>query len=249
MIFNTKLLRSLKHSAKKYGLNKAILKLLKDLRVTSISRKGDLPKKGPVLVISDHPGVFDSMLLMSQIDRDDAHMIAISTYGIFGPEVQKKLLPIYRARSLNHKVYEYPLFLQVDGRLPPRFHPNEMKARNRRAISKAARLINSGKIVSMFPAGTVGKPINGGKWKAGVGFLIKQITNPKTKMVFAKIKGTGNRDLLAYLHPILSRIFFWPRPISIQFSRAWLVNDLVNREDDGKTISMKLEKLYENYHQ
>lgn len=247
MIFNTKLLRTLRKSAKKYGLNKAILKLLNDLRVTSISSKGTLPRKGPLLIISNHPGVFDSMLLMSQIERKDIYMIAISTYGIFGSEVQKKLLPIYRVRSLNHKVYEYPLFLQIHGKLPEHLHPDEMKLKNRQTINKAARLINSGKAVSMFPAGSVGKSLNGGKWKAGVGFLIKRISNPKTKVVFATIKGTGNSDLLAYLHPIISRIFFRPKPISIQFSRPRLIGELVRKEDDAKTIATKLEKLYDNH--
>ena len=247
MIFNTRLLKTLRGNAKKYGLNKAVLKLLNDLRVTSISRKGTLPRKGPLLIISNHPGVFDSMLLMSQIEREDAHMIAISTYGIFGPEVKKKLLPIYRVRSLNHRIYEFPLFMQIDGKLPERLTVSEMKSRNREAINKAAHLINSGKAVSMFPTGSVGKSLNGGQWKAGVGFLIKQIANPKTKVVFATIKGTGNRDLLAYLHPIISRIFFRPRPISIQFSRAWLIDELVNKQDDGKTIAIKLEKQYENH--
>lgn len=217
--------------------------MLTELGVKEITVRGSLPPAGPVLIISNHTGVFDSLLLLSNIKRQDFYLIALATYKVFRGELARRCLPIYRRRRLNHKIYEYPLCLQINGKLPKNFSRAEIKARNRQSIARAAGLINQGKIVSIFPTGDAGKKITGSHWKPGVGFLIKQITNLKTKLVLAKISGTRMSDLIAYV-PLLRRLFFRPRPITITFSQPKLLNKAVNLLTDAKTITRQLEKLY-----
>lgn len=247
MFYNKRVLFQIKEKTQQHGIKVGSQTLLKDLSVPSISREGELPSKGPLLIISNHPGVFDSLLLFSQIERDDLFFIALSTYGVFGPKVQERLLPLYRVRRLNHKVYEYPLCLQTDEKPIENLKPPEIRLRNRETIRKAADLINNGRAVSIFPTGEAGKSLDGIKWKAGVGFLIKQITHPKTRVVFTSIHGTRNSDLTALMHPIIRKLFYKPRPILIRFSKSKLLHELIDSTHDGKMIARRLEYQYNNY--
>jgi hypothetical protein len=104
--------------------------------------------------------------------------------------------------------------------------------------------VNEGNVVSVFPTGSVGKVMPGSEWKPGVGYLVKQVKNPKTKIVFAKIIGTKQSDLVAYLRPLIRRLMFRPKPISITFSEPYLLDELVSKADEPKKIAKDLEKHY-----
>jgi len=229
MIFDTQLIHKTIEKAEKFGLKTATGELLRDIGVTSISKKGAIPNSGPLLIISNHTGIFDSLLLLNQVERNDYFFIALSTYEIFGTKVKEKLIPIYRTRRLNHKIYEYPLSLQVNRCLPEDLPVQEIRFRNRNSITKAAQSINEGNTVSIFPSGGAGKTLAESHWKAGIGHLIKQITNPHT---------------VAYLHPFIRKMLFRPRPISVCFSKSYLLTQIVDQKTDAKTITTKLEKLY-----
>ncbi len=244
MIFDTQLIQKTVERAEKFGLKIATGELLKDLGVTSISKRGDLPKNGPLLIISNHTGIFDSLLLLNQVERNDYFFIALSTYSSFGEKVQERLLPIYRVRRLNHKIYEYPLSLQVNRHLPENLSEQEIRLRNRNSINKAAQLINSGNAVSIFPSGGAGKTLAESHWKAGIGHLIKQITNPHTQVIFVQIQGTKQSDIVAYLYPFIRRILFRPRPISVCFCKPHLLTQLIDQSKDAKIITKELERLY-----
>lgn len=247
MFFDKQLLEKTIKRAEKDGLRVSTRKLLRDLGITAISKKGDLPATGPLLIISNHVGVFDSLLLCSEINREDFYFTALSTYAVFGKKVRERLLPIYRARRLNHRIFEYPLCLQLKIKLPENLNREEIKSRNRQTINRAAELINQGRAVSIFPGGDVGRSISNSGWKAGVGHLIKQITEPRTKVVFVRITGTRKSDLIAYLRPFLRRLFFRPQPIAITFSKPQLLNKLADLGDNPKEITRKLESLYHDF--
>lgn len=247
MIFNTSLLQRAKKEGVTHGIHAGIFSFFHELGVDSLSHTGEIPATGPVLVISNHLGPFDNLLLLSQISRNDFYFTALSTYYIFGSLVQEKLLPIYRIRTLNHQIYEYPLCLEMSGKPPEPLSVSEVKERNRETISKAAARINEGHAVSIFPTGSAGKSLSGSTWKAGVGFIVKQITNKNTNVVFAHIQGTRGTDLVAYLHPIIRRLFFKPQPISIIFSKPRKLFDIVDGDQDGKAVTRQLENLYSQY--
>lgn len=243
MVFNTRILREYTENSEKFGTHLAALTLLSEIGVQSNASSGGIPS-GPLLLVANHASVLDSMVLLSQIDRSDYHFIALSTYEIFGAATKAKLLPIYRTRQLNHKLYEYPLCLQTLGHLPKRLDNIEVQARNRQTIEKAASLVDDGHMVSIFPTGSAGKRLQNSTWKAGVGYVAKHITNPQAMVVFAKISGTKKSDLLAFLHPGISKRLFKPQPISIRFGTPLLLKDLINPSDDAKMITRSLEKAY-----
>ncbi len=72
----------------------------------------------------------------------------------------------------------------------------------------AAAKLNQGELVSIFPTGSAGRNIDGSRWKPGVGYLIKQISNPDASVVFCKISGTHRHDILLFLHPLLRKLIY-----------------------------------------
>jgi hypothetical protein len=59
------------------GFSKAIGFALKDFAVSVDSRgTDDFPPKGPLLVVSNHPGTYDSLVIASQLQRDDLNFIS-----------------------------------------------------------------------------------------------------------------------------------------------------------------------------
>ncbi len=241
-MFNFKILNEYRKNAQSLGIRRAASELLASLNVSQITSLGKIPKQGALLIIANHVSVLDSLVLMSQIDRDDFHFVALSTYDVYGSVTAAKLLPIYRKRQLNHKIYEYPLCLHLHGKLPEQLSDQENRKRNRQTISQAAALIDEGKAVSIFPTGSVGKVDHKANWKIGVGHLVKQITNPKTNVVFVYIAGTRKSDLLAFLHPSISCLFFKPQAISINFSQSRPLSSLISKDSEPAQIVEQLEK-------
>lgn len=244
MIFDTQLIYKTVERAEKFGLITATGELLKDLGVTSVSKRGVIPSSGPLLIISNHTGIFDSLLLLNQVERNDYFFTALSTYEIFGTKVKQKLIPIYRTRQLNHKIYEYPLALQINKCLPKNYSKQQIQLLNRDSISMAAHLIDKGSAVSIFPTGSAGRTLAKSHWKAGIGYLVKQITNPQTHVVFVQILGTKQSDIVAYFHPFFRKLLFRPQPISVFFSNSYLLTQIIDQSKDAKIITKELENLY-----
>lgn len=259
MLFDKKLLISFKNNAANLGLRPAIGKLFDDLEIKNISVFGKVPEKGPLLIISNHPGILDTLLLYSRVNREDLHFIAIAEYGILGSEIRKFLLPIYRKKKSIYIFYKLAASGLEDAGdsettddsasifLKEKLPRPEILAKNRSTISKAAELINQGQAVSIFPAGSVGKPINGHDWKPGLGFLIKQISNPDAQVVFANLQGTKKIEVLSFFNPLIRKIFFRPTRLSVVFSKSYKLNQLVDRNADAKTITKILEQKYKEF--
>jgi 1-acyl-sn-glycerol-3-phosphate acyltransferase len=243
-MFNFKILYEYRNNAKTHDVRRATAEMLDGLGVEQIEVQGKIPDQGPILIIANHISVLDSLVLMSQIERADFHFVALSTYDVYGPETAEKLLPIYRKRKLNHKMYEYPLCLHMHGKLPKQLSIQEIRKRNRQTIRLAAALVNEGKAVSIFPTGSVGKTDHKGGWKIGVGYLVKEISNQNTKVVFARIDGTKKSDLLAFLRPALSRIFFKSKSVSISFSESIPLSTLISKENEPAELVKQLKKAY-----
>lgn len=229
------------------SLNITIKMLLKKLGVGSVSVKGSIPTQGSVLIISNHPGVFDSIAMLSTATREDLYFTALNTYSIFGPKISRQLLPIYRKRKINHFLYEYPLSLQLKVPFQHSLPKEDIQKRNRDTIARAAELINTSHAVSIFPTGSAGKELKGSKWKPGVGYLVKQINNPNTKVIFGHIKGTKQTDVFAYMQPVIKKLLFKAQPISITFSEPHKLAEMINNNFEPKQIALELEKKYEQW--
>lgn len=88
-----------------------------------------LPKEGPLLLLSNHPGLTDSLALMATLDRDDLTFYAHSNPFLEAlPEVRKRLLLLERGqavtpsllrRGIHHLKAGRALALYPAGRIEP----------------------------------------------------------------------------------------------------------------------------------
>ena len=244
MLFDTTSLQEVRNIVDTKGLVVGSKKLFRILRIPSITSKGACPSKGPTLIISNHNGVFDTHLLLQTINRQDYKFVALAIYQIFGNTVRDHLFPIYRHMPWLHRLYEFPLQYEVVGTLPKIYSHEAARIQNRKTITQAAKWVSGGGALSLFPTGSVGTVTDGYEWKPGIGHLVKQITNPKTQVVFAHIEGTRKSDVGAYLNPLLRKVLFRPQPLSVEYSKPRLLSELVNKKEGGREIAQKLEREY-----
>lgn len=243
MIINKNLLDSFVKTSSVPDLNVLVRKVLADLNL-KIDISGSVPANKPVLLIANHPGAIDSFIISSYVKRDDVYFVGIAKFLIFGPAVKKTLLPVFSKPKVDEKILNLILAKTINFKNTTVLVPEEMQKQNRDTISKAASLVNQGKMVSIFPAGSGGKSLEGMKWKAGVGFLAKQISNPNTVVVFANISGTRPTDYTIFANSILRKLFYKPRPIKITFAKPVLLSNIIDSNQDGKFITKSLEKHY-----
>jgi hypothetical protein len=60
-----------------FGISKAMKLTLEDFASTVTARgTGEFPFEGPLLVVSNHPGTYDSLIVSSQLQRDDLRIIS-----------------------------------------------------------------------------------------------------------------------------------------------------------------------------
>lgn len=60
-----------------FGFSRAMELTLENF-VTSVTARGrqDIPSEGPLLVVSNHPGTYDSLIISSELQRDDLRLIS-----------------------------------------------------------------------------------------------------------------------------------------------------------------------------
>ena len=120
----------------------------------------------------------------------------------------------------------------------------DIRRRNQATIARAAELVNRGNMVSIFPSGSGGQALSGSSWKPGVGYLVSQISEPETRIVFAQIEGTKKSDIVAYMQPVVRKLWFRQRPINLRFSRPKRLIEIVGQLSDPKIIAKELERRY-----
>jgi len=81
----------------------------------------------------------------------------------------------------------------------------EAKKRNRKTISKAAKLVSEGNTVIFFPTG--GGKLGKYDWKDGVGFLVDQITDKNTVITFAQVSGISSMDFYRHTASLIRKYY------------------------------------------
>ncbi len=244
--FDHRLVRHFLAEIKTIGVILAIRNLLTALDLQPIVVSGSLPKNGPTLVISNHVGGLDSFILISQMLRTDFRFVAIAGYQVFGHKLTCHLLPVYHINQWNTNFWEYPRDLL--GHSPTlNLTRDQVQKLNQKTIAEAARYVSAGGLVSIFPAGKYGRKHQGTHWKIGLGFLVSQIKNPKTQVVFVKIQGTASHDFLRFLSTFWRQLFFRPKKIKLYFSPAQTLFELVKPSDKPLSIVKNLESHNQSF--
>ncbi|MCX6726670.1 MAG: 1-acyl-sn-glycerol-3-phosphate acyltransferase [Candidatus Shapirobacteria bacterium] len=194
-------------------------------------------KNEPVILISNHPSQVEVLILLGLLEkRDDAYLIADHSFLEILPSVDKHIIPVYINHRLDGKQKDSWKF-----NLLTRFHQSESFCReiahkkNIASINLATDKVNNGGLVMIFPAaGELG-----GKFLSGLGYMIKNLKNPKkVKIVMVHVRGTSTWDYLRLI-PIVRN--FLPK-VYITFAEPIPAGQFLAPE--AKAISENVEKRY-----
>lgn len=243
MPLNSTVRRNLDTLLENSSLQNASSWLLRQCGVTDIRTNGSIPSHGPVLVISNHTSALDTWALFAATPRDDVYTVAISLFKAFGERIRSRCFFVY----LSHKPQRYPLdWLRVQCfTLMEGLSREEALEKNREAIRQASKTISQGGVVTIFPTG--GEIGSSDNWKPGVGYLIKQITHPDAKIIFAKIDGTDRSDLLRFLHPWVRRLILSDKQIEVTFSPPLPLHSFHKNNTSARDVTNEVKKAYQRH--
>ncbi len=125
-----------------------------------------LPKEGPLLVISNHPGATNSLAALAVVERPDVHMVANTRPFL-------EVLP----NTSAHMVY-------LDKKTPDRMM----------ALRNLVRLLEQGSAVVILPRGNIepeptlfpGALESLGHWSNSLGILLSRVPETKLQLVLAQ---------------------------------------------------------------
>lgn len=198
-------------------------------------------KKDPVLLICNHPAQADVLLLMAAVpSRSKTFLVAMHGLMSILPHANKHLIPVcitHRIDSESQHDWKFKLFKMIH--YIPEYSKEEAHQKNVDSIARAAKKIDAGSLVAIFPAGGT---LNNRDFLPGVGHLIKNLKNPKnTKLVMAHVEGTSAWDFFRVL-PFVGKLL--PK-FKIDFSDVLEVKNYT--DGCGREISQKLQQSYDSW--
>jgi len=200
-------------------------------------------ERDPVILICNHPHQAEVLVLLGSIPhRPKTFVIIMHNFLSILPALNKHLIPVYighKATTRDKDLLKYKIFQKFH--TTQKFTPEISHQKNIKSIALAAKKIDEGALVAIFPAG--GTPLRR-DFLSGLGHLIKNIKHPqKAKIVMAQIKGTSNLDYFRIL-PFIGKLL--PK-FQVDFSTPLKVSDYLS--GDGRSIAKKIEVVYYHWSQ
>lgn len=194
----------------------------------------ELIRKKPVVIVANHPSSPAVIALISALEnRPDIRLIISSKFVGNSPILDVYLLPAF---IQHHFTSKRNLILDaVFGKYSHGLTPEQEHSKNRQTIAQAARHLNSGGAVVLFP----GYPEHdGSNWYSGVGHLLTQANRHDAVILVANIHEHSWIDY-ARLIPGIGVIL--PH-IRITFAPPLFFTNLATGEP--KTITKQIESHY-----
>lgn len=236
-----RIFRKIDEDIAKLGLQTALKKVVDSCGGVETSGLNDktieVLKKGPVLLISNHPSQAEVLVIMSCLPkRDNVNLIASHSFLNVIGNFDKYIIPVYidHRQARNKKTEEWKLAIFKMFHRPESFQQEESHRKNIESISLAAKKINGGELVVIFPISGE----NDGHFFPGVGYIAADIINPATKLVMAYVSGTSSKD---YLRPFKIFNRFLPK-IRVQFSDPKDID--LFRAETPRNSAQKIEETY-----
>lgn len=200
--FNRKALQTASKSSRE------LLTLLKIKLIVS----GELPRSGPVLLISNHVTMMDLFYIYSLHQRHDAYFFGAVINQELGRQWKKMLLPVYLSNHpvrFFHSKFRQWLWTKREGGLSR----TEAMSLNRQSVTKGAQLLDAGHQVLIFPTGQ--KFFHEHHlWSKGVAHLLKQVTRSDVQLVFVNVSLISWFDNIRQYLPL--RVVRWLPTCEVQ---------------------------------
>ncbi len=204
-------------------------------------QSSDALQHKPVLLLSNHPHIYEVPALISQLpQRKSLHIVANELFTGLSHHTDQYLIPV----SIDHHVTDIlgKVLIKLMSWIKPIPHKHYKEAHlyNREQIKKAADLITQGELVMFFP--NPGLVKRNAPWFKGVGHLITQVHNHSAVVMFAYIQGSSILDYLRYI-PHLGRLL---PTLKVYFSDQIPFSNILSGKDP-QTITRHLEQDYNNW--
>lgn len=238
MFVNRSLTRQFRQKSEPAGLQAAAQATLATLHI-ALDAPFPLAEAGPQLIVSNHPTSIDGLIVLAQLARPDTYMLAMDANRVFGPVFTQQMLPVYMSHQPKHHWIDWlrvPIVTFMEGRLSRQ----EAMARNRQAITQATQLLQQGHCVIIFPGGS--NVSESQPWKKGLGYLLAQVQDSRTKITLHHIHGHHWSDSL---RPVLPPIILKFLPLhTLKIQTQTLAFDEINHHNDPRVIAREVESIY-----
>ena len=205
------------------GLHGGAQKILPDfpLAITAWGIK-KIPKSGPVLIIANHPGAYDSLALVSCIPRKDLKMLVSD-------------IPFSRALTTAGRYFIYVDFTSSGGM---------------RALQSSINHLKNNGAVLIFAHGEVepdlefmpGAAESIASWSPSIEIMLRKA--PKTKIVLAITSGVF---LANFIHHPLTRIRHNPAARQKLAEFLQVMNQLTTKSSQNARVHISFSKIPPNF--
>jgi 1-acyl-sn-glycerol-3-phosphate acyltransferase len=215
--------------------------LLERFRVSAKVTSGSFLPEGPQVIVTNHHGALDGVILLSLVSRDDVYFVGLYGWSSLGEAVAARLLPVYLSYMPS------PFLLE---RLKNRYyHPLregvtrfEAARKTSESIRRTSHVLEKGATVIIGPTG--GTFFNQSDWKGGLGHIIKRTDRTDISLLFTRVIGAKRRDFMRFLNPYLFRINDKPTVATVEISEPVPVTQFRTPGKSGTQISMEIRDRY-----
>lgn len=203
--------------------------------------------KDPVLLVATHPHLLnDTFGIVGAVppQRKDVFVTSHSMHLGLGENIAAHLIPIYdvdRQPTNNMRERLRRAFLAKDTQYNPQLHSAR---KNLESIDIAKTRVDEGAVVLIFPEGSGEE---GADWFSGIGEIVKRVTNPDSKVIYATTTGNEWRNR-ARVFSSKARKLLGETDLHVRFSQPRSISEFQG-DITRKEITQKLRQQYHEFNQ
>jgi len=203
--------------------------------------RGSLCPEGPQVIVGNDPSPVVGFVLHSVLRRDDVYFVGAPGWMLAGRCVAARCFPAYTpGRWFSNPLEAFRM--QVVYRFLYGVKPSSLALRNAESLTRAAGVVTTGGSLLILPAaGSIGRSDH---WKHGVGYVLDRVTNPQTRLVFARVHGTRQSDVARMLNPRWFGRWRKPLTVPVEFSDPFPLSGFQRPELTPKQISLRVKEQY-----
>jgi len=173
--------------------------LIKNLKIKYQIQEKNFPKKGPVIVYSNHPTGLDPYLLTAAVGRNDSYFWGDIYQTKKGNNISKRMIPVAPRpfwTIIRRPLTNWPGYIYMRLTVPSK-SKKETERINNKAIEKTINLLKDKHQVIVFPSG--------GEYeflpkKKGLSIVVNECKKRNIKVDVYEIKIKKFSELLLFLH-------------------------------------------------
>lgn len=223
------------------GFTHSTLNYLKDLKI-NITSSSNIETDGPCLIFGNHPTGLDPFIIASQLKRNDVYIVADIYQKQKGNFIGNHVIPIVYSKTrknLNNRGFLNSIGFYVMRQLSGYVDQYSVKNQNKQTIIQAAKRLQQGHVVIIFPDGGSNNPE---LWYNGIGEIIKKasIQEKRIKFFAAQIEGISTLNL--FRHFLFGRKKYLARkPVNVKISPQLTLESLcINPHQESHEITEQL---------